>query len=124
MYFSRMIDVELIGKFIAAICASSALVLKALEVDVGKNVTCYPAFKDKLDGKFTFVDKIVIQDGTYQGPATDIAFALKIAEIIAHDHEQEEAEISKADKRNCCLLCTRCMISEELYKNVGNFQVV
>lgn len=73
------------GKLIAAICASPALVLKAHEVGVGKKITCYPSFKDTLDGKFTFVDEVVVQDGkliTSQGPSTVFAFALKIAENL------------------------------------------
>lgn len=73
------------GKLVAAICASPAMVLKAHEVGVGKKITCYPAFKDELAGKFTFVDEVVVQDGqliTSQGPSTVFAFALKIAENL------------------------------------------
>lgn len=84
------------GKLIAAICASPALVLKAHEVGVGKKITCYPAFKDDLGGKFTFVDEVVVQDGqliTSQGPSTVFAFALKIAEVLVG--ESKAAEVSK-----------------------------
>lgn len=73
------------GKLIAAICASPALVLKAHEIGVGKKVTCYPAFKDEVAEKFTFVDEPVVQDGqliTSQGPSTVFVFALKIAENL------------------------------------------
>lgn len=73
------------GKLIAAICASPALVLKAHEIGVGKNITCYPSFKDDLGEKYTFIDEVVVQDGkliTSQGPSTVFAFALKIAENL------------------------------------------
>lgn len=81
------------GKLIAAICASPALVLKAHEVCVGKKITCYPSFKNDLDGKFTFVDEIVVQDGkliTSQGPSTVFAFALKIAEVLVGADKAKE----------------------------------
>ena len=73
------------GKLIAAICASPALVLKAHEICIGKTITCYPSFKDDLEGKFTFVDEDVVQDGiliTSQGPSTVFDFALKIVENL------------------------------------------
>lgn len=84
------------GKLIAAICASPALVLKAHGVGLGKKITCYPSFKDQLEGKFTFVDEVVVQDGkliTSQGPSTVFAFALKIAEnLVGADKAGEVAK--------------------------------
>lgn len=81
------------GKLIAAICASPALVLKSHEIGIGKKITCYPSFKDQLDGKFTFVDEVVVQDGkliTSQGPSTVFAFALKIAENLVGAEKANE----------------------------------
>lgn len=81
------------GKLIAAICASPALVLKAHEIGVGKKITCYPSFKNDLDGKYTFVDEIVVQDGkliTSQGPATVFAFGLKIVEALVGTDKAKE----------------------------------
>lgn len=81
------------GKLIAAICASPALVLKVHEIGIGKKVTCYPSFKEKLDGKFTFVDESVVQDGkliTSQGPSTVFDFALKIAENLVGAEKAKE----------------------------------
>lgn len=83
-------------KLIAAICASPAMVLKTHEVGVGKKITCYPSFKDQLDGKFTFVDEVVVQDGkliTSQGPSTVFQFALKIVEnLVGADKANEVAK--------------------------------
>lgn len=81
------------GKLIAAICASPALVLKSHEVGVGKKITCYPSFKNDVDGKFTFVDEAVVQDGkliTSQGPSTVFAFALKIVENLVGAEKAKE----------------------------------
>jgi protein DJ-1 len=81
------------GKLIAAICASPALVLKSHEVGVGKNITCYPSFKDDLGGKFNFKDEIVVQDGkliTSQGPSTVFHFALKIVENLVDKETSEK----------------------------------
>lgn len=81
------------GKLIAAICASPALVLKSHEVGVGKKITCYPSFKNDVDGKFTFVDEVVVQDGkliTSQGPSTVFAFALKIVENLVGAEKTKE----------------------------------
>lgn len=81
------------GKLIAAICASPAMVLKAHGIGCGKKITCYPSFKDQLDGKFTFVDEIVVQDGkliTSQGPSTVFHFALKIAENLVGAEKANE----------------------------------
>lgn len=83
-------------KLIAAICASPAMVFKAHGIGLGKKITCYPSFSDKLDGKFTFVDEVVVQDGkliTSQGPSTVFAFALKIVEnLVGVDKSNEVAK--------------------------------
>lgn len=71
------------GKWFAAICAAPALVLAPHHLLDKRRATCYPAFKDKLPH---FVDQPVVVDGhcvTSQGPATAIAFALKLAELLA-----------------------------------------
>lgn len=81
------------GKLIAAICASPALVFPVHGVGIGKKITCYPSFKDQLDGKFTFVDEVVVQDDkliTSQGPSTVFAFALKIAANLVGEDKAKE----------------------------------
>lgn len=69
-------------KWYGAICAAPALVLSAHGLLDGKQATCYPAFKDKL---IHFVNQPVVVDGhciTSQGPATAIAFGLKLVELL------------------------------------------
>ena len=61
-------------KFIAAICASPALVLTKTNVIEGKKVTCYPGM-EVVDGKII----------TSQGPATSIDFALALIEALGGD---------------------------------------
>ncbi|MCJ8170128.1 DJ-1 family glyoxalase III [Atopomonas sediminilitoris] len=68
------------GGVFGAICAAPALALHAFGVLDGRQVTCYPAFAERLTG-CTFVDAPVVEDGpciTSQGPATAMAFALAV----------------------------------------------
>ncbi|CAM9690086.1 unnamed protein product, partial [Choristocarpus tenellus] len=69
------------SKVIAAICASPAVVLAAHGLLDQKKATCYPAeaFTGKLADRST---EPVVVDGniiTSQGPATSLAFALKVS---------------------------------------------
>jgi 4-methyl-5(b-hydroxyethyl)-thiazole monophosphate biosynthesis len=69
-------------RWLAAICASPALVLSPLGLLDGKQATCFPALRDKL---LHYVDQPVVVDGhcvTSQGPATAIAFGLKLVELL------------------------------------------
>jgi putative intracellular protease/amidase len=78
-----------------AICASPALVLKAHGIGVNKKMTCYPSFATELDGNYTYVDENVVQDGkliTSKGPATAVAFALKVAEELCGEKAKEVAK--------------------------------
>lgn len=79
----RLIAQRLAHKWYGAICAAPALVLSPYGLLDGKQATCYPAFRDKL---LHFVDQPVVQDGhciTSQGPATAMAFALHLVELLA-----------------------------------------
>lgn len=78
------------SKFVAAICASPALVLAPNGILDDRKATCYPAFKKELQN---FIDQGVVEDGnviTSQGPGTAIAFALKIADRLAGAKIAEE----------------------------------
>lgn len=69
-------------KWTAAICAAPALVLSAHGLLDGKQATCYPAYRDKL---IHYVNQPVVVDGhcvTSQGPATAVAFGLKLVEVL------------------------------------------
>lgn len=70
---------------IAAICASPATVLLGLGILDGKNAACYPGDEKMLRPRAHFKDEKVVRDGnviTSRGPATAMAFALTIAEML------------------------------------------
>ena len=74
-------------KFIAAICASPALVLTKTNVIEGKKVTCYPGMEENFKNS-DYQNKKVVVDGkiiTSQGPATSIDFALALIEALGGD---------------------------------------
>lgn len=78
------------GKWFAAICAAPAFVLAPHHFLGKRKATCYPAFKDKIPH---FVDEPVVIDGhcvTSQGPATAMAFALKLAELLAGEAKAKQ----------------------------------
>ena len=69
-------------KWYGAICATPALVLSPHGLLDGKQATCYPMLRDKL---IHYVDQPVVVDGhciTSQGPATSVAFGIKLVEIL------------------------------------------
>lgn len=82
-------------KLIGAICAAS-VVLAAAGLLNGKKATCYPSYRDQLNGG-TYEDTPVVSDGaiiTSQGPGTAIHFGLAIAVRLAGRHTSDR--ISKA----------------------------
>ncbi|MDB5987928.1 MAG: DJ/PfpI family protein [Nevskia sp.] len=70
-------------KWLAAICAAPAFVLAPHHLLDRRKATCYPAFKDHLPH---WIDQPVVVDGhivTSQGPATALAFALQLVELLS-----------------------------------------
>ena len=70
-------------RWYGGICAAPALALAPHELLDGKKATCYPAFRDRL---IHYVDQPVVVDGhciTSQGPATALAFGVKLVELLA-----------------------------------------
>ncbi|MBL6751024.1 MAG: DJ-1/PfpI family protein [Nevskia sp.] len=70
-------------RWFAAICAAPALALAPHHLLDGRQATCHPAFRGRLP---KFVDEPVVRDGhvvTSQGAGTALAFALKLAELLA-----------------------------------------
>lgn len=68
----------------AAICAGPTALL-AHSIGLGKCVTSFPGFKEKLVGSYVYKSDRVVQDGnliTSQGPGTTFEFALKIVEYL------------------------------------------
>ena len=78
-----------LGKLVAAICASPALVLSAAGILEGKSATCYP--DDGLVSSMSsanYIDAPVVLDGnliTGQSPATAMEFALEIVKYMGED---------------------------------------
>lgn len=82
------------GRWLAAICAAPALALAANGLLDDRRATCYPSFRDRLP---KFSDEKVTVDGnlvTSQGPATALAFALKLIELLCG--KDKAREIGKA----------------------------
>jgi 4-methyl-5(b-hydroxyethyl)-thiazole monophosphate biosynthesis len=83
------------NKVIGAICAAP-IVLAAAGLLNGKKATCYPTYRDQLNGGI-YEDSPVVSDGniiTSQGPGTAILFGLALATRLAGRHTSEG--ISKA----------------------------
>ncbi len=74
------------NKFIAAICASPAMVLSAAGIEEDRYITSYPGedFENMLD-KANYVEELVVVDGnliTSRGPATTFLFAYKLVDLL------------------------------------------
>lgn len=82
------------GRFYAAICASPAVVLQHHGLLEGRKATCYPSMKEEIEN---WQDEKVVVDGnciTSQGPATALAFSLKLVEILFD--EEKSKQVAKA----------------------------
>ncbi|GGY46738.1 thiazole biosynthesis protein ThiJ [Bacterioplanes sanyensis] len=77
--------------WIAAICASPAVVLADYQLLNGRRATCYPGFEEKLLESATMcVTEPIIVDGhfiTSRGPATAMVFALRVVAAVAGDEK-------------------------------------
>ena len=80
------------NKYIAAICASPAVVLAKSGVVDNKDVTCYPTndFKNMLSNSNYKEDNVVVDGNiiTSKGPATAFEFAYKILEVLKSDYNK------------------------------------
>ena len=79
------------NKYIAAICASPAMVLSAAGIEEDKYITSYPGedFEEMLD-EANYVEELVVVDGniiTSRGPATTFLFAYKLIDILGGNSE-------------------------------------
>lgn len=97
LLIEKIRQTHLDGNYVAAICASPALVLEYHNLFPDSNMTGYPALKNKIvDQKW--VDRRVCYDKrfkliTSQGPGTTIDFSLKIIECL--QGAQKAAEVAK-----------------------------
>lgn len=76
-------------KYVAAICASPAMVLAAAGIEENRYITSYPGenFENLLD-KANYVEELVVVDEnliTSRGPATTLLFAYKLVDILGGD---------------------------------------
>ena len=84
-------------KYIAAICASPAIVLSKANIEEGKNITSYPGkgFEELLK-KATYTENLVEVDGniiTISGPATAMLFAYKLLDILGYNSKEISNEM-------------------------------
>jgi 4-methyl-5(b-hydroxyethyl)-thiazole monophosphate biosynthesis len=72
------------GKYIAAICASPAVVLQDIGLLAGRQATCYPSFAEQLENTEKSGEPVVT-DGTIitsQGPGTALLFAFTLVQVL------------------------------------------
>ncbi len=76
-------------KYIAAICASPAIVLTRAGIDKDRTITCYPGMESHLDNA-NFVEELVVREGdlvTSRGPATSFLFAYTLVDLLGGNSE-------------------------------------
>jgi 4-methyl-5(b-hydroxyethyl)-thiazole monophosphate biosynthesis len=77
------------NKYIAAICASPAMVLSAAGIEENRFITSYPGEDfEKMLEKANYVDELVVVDRnliTSRGPATTLLFAYKLVDVLGGD---------------------------------------
>lgn len=79
------------NKYIAAICASPAMVLSSAGIEKERYITSYPgeSFEKDLEDA-NYVEELVVVDKnliTSRGPATTFLFAYKLVDILGGDSE-------------------------------------
>lgn len=79
------------NKYIAAICAAPAMVLKEAGIIKDRYITSYPGeeFSNLLEDA-NYVDELVVVDGnliTSRGPATTLLFAYKLVDVLGGNSE-------------------------------------
>jgi len=80
----QIIDFDLEGKYIGAICAAP-LVIGKMGFLEDRQATCYPGVESQLFGAIYRGDLDVVVDGNFitsRGPGTAILFALKLVELL------------------------------------------
>ena len=80
------------GRFYAAICASPAVVFETHGLLEGKRATCYPSMAGQLSDSSSAGEKVVVDGNciTSQGPATAMAFAVKLIEVLFGKKKSEQ----------------------------------
>lgn len=80
------------NKYIAAICASPAMVLSKAGIEENRYITSYPDDEyEKMLEKANYVEELVVVDNnliTSRGPATTMLFAYKLVDILGSDSKR------------------------------------
>ena len=78
------------GKLIGAICAGP-IVLGRAGITEGRNITSYPGYEDELPNCEYLEDAVVVDKNivTSRGPATAMAFAYKLLDILGYGNKVE-----------------------------------
>ena len=92
-----VVDQQMAGKKVAAICASPAVVLAPLGILEGTKATCYPGFEQVLaENGATYTGDLVTVDGnvtTGEGPAAAFPFAYELlAQLVDKQTADQIAE--------------------------------
>lgn len=78
-------------KYIAAICASPAMVLSSAGIEKNRYITSYPGEDfEKMLKDANYVEELVVVDEnivTSRGPATTLLFAYKIVDLLGENSE-------------------------------------
>ncbi|ELP87475.1 protein DJ-1, putative [Entamoeba invadens IP1] len=82
------------NRYIAAICASPALVFEANGILEGRRATCYPSFQPKLHNQSAVSQRVVVDNHviTSQAPGSAIEFALAIVKELKGEQKMKETE--------------------------------
>jgi 4-methyl-5(b-hydroxyethyl)-thiazole monophosphate biosynthesis len=79
------------GRWIAAICAAPAVVLRPNGLLDGIKATCYPAMLNQLDSAYASHEGVVTDQAcvTGQGPGLACLFALKLVEVLVGPEQRQ-----------------------------------
>lgn len=84
----RIIEFDIDGKWIGAICAAPSILGKMAMLE-GRKATCYPNFEQYLLGAEISNDNVVVDKNiiTSKGPATAMEFGLKLVEVLLDEYK-------------------------------------
>lgn len=84
----RIIEFDIDGKWIGAICAAPSILGKMAMLE-DRKATCYPNFEQYLLGAEISTDSVVIDKNiiTSRGPATAMEFGLKLVEVLSDQYK-------------------------------------
>jgi len=80
------------GRFVAAICASPAIVLEEHGLIKGRAATCYPSYEDIMSNKTRLNERVVVDGNliTSRSPGTALEFALKLVECVVSPEKAQQ----------------------------------